>query len=50
MAGRQTASSYLKQLCDIGVLSEISAGKEKLFAHPKLVKLMTEESNRFSHY
>lgn len=50
IAGRQTASSYLKQLCDIGVLSEISAGKEKLFVHPKLVKLMTQESNRFSHY
>ncbi|MAC99136.1 addiction module protein [Pseudomonas abyssi] len=50
IAKRQTASVYLKQLCDVGVLSEIAAGKEKLFVHPKLVTLMTYDSNAFAAY
>ncbi|PCJ38682.1 MAG: addiction module protein [Moraxellaceae bacterium] len=50
IAKRQTASVYLKQLCDIGVLKEIQMGKEKLFVHPKLVQLMTEDNNEFVHY
>ena len=50
IAKRQTASVYLKQLCDIGVLNEVQAGKEKLFVHPKLVQLMTEDKNEFSFY
>ncbi|AWK44366.1 MULTISPECIES: protein adenylyltransferase Fic [Photorhabdus] len=50
IAKRQTASVYLKQLCDIGVLREIQAGKEKLFVHPKLVQLMTKDSNTLSYY
>lgn len=50
IAKRQTASVYLKQLCDVGVLKEIQSGKEKLFVHPKLVQLMTHESNEFTLY
>ncbi|MDT0604921.1 protein adenylyltransferase Fic [Thalassotalea castellviae] len=50
IAKRQTASVYLKQLCDIGVLTEIKEGKEKLFVHPKLVQLMTCETNDFENY
>lgn len=50
IAKRQTASVYLKQLADNGVLSEIEAGKEKLFIHPKLMKLLTAESNDFKQY
>ncbi len=50
IAKRQTASVYLKQLCDIGVLKEITSGKEKLFVHPKLVKLMTTDSNTTTRY
>lgn len=50
IVGRQTASIYLKQLCDIGVLNEINAGKEKLFVHPKLIQLMTQENNHFTPY
>lgn len=42
IAQRQTASTYLKKLCDIGVLIEITAGKEKLFVHPKLIELLTQ--------
>lgn len=47
---RQTASSYLKQLCSIGVLEEQSVGKEKLFLHPKLINLFTQESNLITPY
>ena len=50
IAKRQTASEYLKQLCQIGVLKEIRAGKEKLFVHPKLIELMTNDSNEFKVY
>lgn len=50
IAKRQTASSYLQQLCEIGVLNEIRAGREKLFVHPKLVRLMTEDSNETTPY
>jgi len=50
IAKRQTASTYLKQLCDIGVLTEIQAGKEKLFVHPKLIQLMTSDKHEFNCY
>jgi Fic family protein len=50
LAKRQTASVYLKQLCDIGVLKEFPVGKEKLFAHPKLIQLMTQDLNEFEGY
>ena len=50
IAKRQTASTYLKQLCEIGVLNEIQMGKEKLFVHPKLIQLMTKDSNTFENY
>lgn len=50
LAKRQTASVYLKQLCEAGVLNEITAGKEKLFVHPKLIALITQDNNQFSSY
>lgn len=50
IAKRQTASQYLKQLVDIGVLTEADAGKEKLFIHPKLMRLLTHEGNDFVRY
>lgn len=50
VAKRQTASQYLKQLVDIGVLVEATAAKEKLFVHPKLMQLLTRDSNRFKRY
>jgi len=37
IAKRQTASVYLKALCDVGVLREVKAGREKLFIHPNLI-------------
>lgn len=50
IAQRQAASRYLKELAGIGVLEEIKVGKEKLFIHPKLMKLLTRDSNTFSPY
>lgn len=50
IAKRQTASVYLKQLCDIGVLEENKVGREKLFLHPKLLTLLTRDSNEFDRY
>lgn len=50
IAKRQTASQYLKQLVEIGVLSEVNAGKEKLFINPRLMQLLTRDSNEFQPY
>lgn len=50
IAKRQTASQYLKQLVEIGVLTELDAGKEKLFIHPKLMHLLTRDRNDFILY
>jgi Fic family protein len=47
---RQKSSRYLKQLAEIGVLEEISIGREKLFLNPKLMRLLTRESNNFTAY
>jgi len=45
IAKRQTASVYLKQLSDIGVLEEHKIGREKLFLHPKFLALLTGEND-----
>jgi Fic family protein len=50
IAKRQTASVYLKQLVEIGVLKEQEAGKEKLFIHPKLMQLLTRDDNKVAAY
>lgn len=50
IAKRQTASVYLKQLCEIGVLQELKVGREKLFIHPKLMQLLTRDENNFDRY
>jgi len=50
IAGRQAASRYLKALVDGGVLREQAFGKEKLFVHPKLMGLLTRDSNSFKRY
>jgi hypothetical protein len=48
IAKRQTATVYLKQWVDIGVLQEQQVGKEKLFMHPKLMQLMTHTASNFN--
>jgi len=50
IAKRQTASVYLKQLADIGVLKEQQAGRERLFIHPKLMQLLTRDGNQIVPY
>jgi Fic family protein len=50
IAGRQAASRYLKALVSIGVLAEQTFGREKLFVHPKLMKLLTHDGNVFEPY
>lgn len=50
IAKRQAASQYLKQLVEIGVLFEGPTMREKLFIHPKLMKLLTQDSNSFKRY
>jgi Fic family protein len=50
IAKRQTASVYLKQLCDIGVLEEHKVGREKLFLHIRFLDLLTQDNNAFKRY
>ncbi len=47
---RQTAAKKLKQLVDIGILEEVVLGRKKLFTHPKLLRLLTRNSNNFQRY
>jgi Fic family protein len=42
IAKRQTASQYLKQLVEIKVLEERTAGREKLFVNRQLLELLAE--------
>jgi Fic family protein len=50
IARRQTASVYLKELVRIGILREETVGRDKLFFHPKLLRLLTMEDNTFTPY
>ncbi len=50
IAKRQTASVYLKELAAIGVLREQKKGRDKLFVHPKLLRLLTQDANEFEPY
>lgn len=50
IAERQAASRYLKELTKIGILQEISEGREKLFIHPRLIQLISEDDNKFVRY
>ena len=50
LAKRQTASVYLKQLVDLGILTEIKSGRESLFIHPKYVELLKGDENVWVYY
>ncbi len=50
IAKRQTASVYLNQLCDAGILKEIKSGRENIFVHPKYIELLTGEENVWVYY
>jgi len=43
LAKRQTASLYLKQLKDIGVLDEHKIGREKIFLNPAFLDLLKQD-------
>lgn len=43
IAKNQTASKYLKQLCEIGVLQETIRGREKYFINVKLWEILTHQ-------
>jgi len=47
---RQTAAKKLKKLAEIGILTEVMSGREKLFIHPKLMQLLNRNSNDFELY
>lgn len=47
---RQAASRYLKALVEIGVLQEQRYGRDKLFIHPKLMRLVSQDDNTFEPY
>jgi Fic family protein len=42
IAKRQSASVYLKTLAGLGLLSEIEAGREKIYTNPPLLTLLSE--------
>lgn len=50
IAKRQTASVYLKQLSELGVLKEVKSGRENIFVHPKYIELLTGEENVWVYY
>lgn len=50
IAKRQTASKYLKELSRIGVLREVSIGRDKLFINYKLMDLLRGDENAFTPY
>ena len=43
IAKRQTASVYLKELVNIGILEERTSGREKLFINTKFLKLLSDK-------
>lgn len=44
LAKRQTASEYLTRLADLGVLTVVQSGREKLFVHRALLDLLASEN------
>lgn len=50
LAARQAAARHLKNLVNIGVLKEQVVGREKLFLHPKLMRLLTSDDMSFEPY
>ena len=50
IAKRQAASTYLKQLVKLGILTEEKHGREKIFRHPKFIEILKDENNTFVPY
>lgn len=45
IAKRQTASEYLTRLADIGILTTLQTGRDRLFIHRALLDLLASETN-----
>ena len=45
LGSRQLASRKLHGLVEAGILREVTVGREKLFLHPRLLTLLTRDSN-----
>jgi Fic family protein len=50
IAKRVSASRYLKQLVEIGVLAEEKVGRDKLFIHRKYMRLLGSDEHTFAPY
>jgi Fic family protein len=50
IAQRQAASRYLHALAELGVLEEKSIAREKLFVHPRLLRLLSNEVHDIEGY
>lgn len=50
IAKRQAASRYLQALVSIGVLREQTQSREKLFVHPRLLRLLTADTHSVVPY
>jgi Fic family protein len=50
IAQRQSASKYLQELARVGVLEIKMFGREKLYLHPRLLQLLTKDSNQVQGY
>jgi Fic family protein len=50
IAKRQAASSYLSRLADIGVLTPVQVGRDKLFIHKALLNLLMSETHAVEGY
>ncbi len=50
VAKRQAASRYLKMLVEIDVLVERKIGREKIYVHPRLMKLLTVSGSLIKPY
>jgi hypothetical protein len=49
-SGTDGPRRYVDRLCEIGVLREVKAGREKLFIHPNLMDLLTAEDHKVPEY
>lgn len=50
VAKRQTASEYLAKLTEIGVLTSVQVGREKLFVHQALLTLLASDAHDVTAY
>lgn len=50
IAKRQAASTYLKELSRLGILTEEKVGRDKLFLHRKYLDLLSSDDHTFEPY